>query len=307
MTTRDVIPAVVVTLGVMDGFHRGHAKVMAEAAEVAHSAGARLAAFTFDPPPWVVLSEKPEEPLLTLLDERVALMRGGGADEVRVLRFDPRLAAKSPEDFLIEHVFPFGRLAALVLGYDFALGHERRGSPEMLSELGRRWGFSVASVPAMMEEGTPISSSRIRMALREGRVEDAARWLGRPYSIYGTVVRGEGRGKGLGFPTANLELSPRRVRPALGVYAVRVRGLGREPRPGVANLGRRPTFDGQDERLEVHVLEPVGDLTGTRLDVDVVARIRPELKFNSPKELSEQIARDVTQAKSLLQAGQPLS
>ena len=290
----------------MDGFHRGHRLVVTQSAEIARAAGARLVAFTFDPPPWVLLRDKPEERLLTLLDERLALIRSAGADEVRVLRFDTRLAAKSPEDFLIEHVFPFGRLGALVLGYDFALGHERRGTPEMLSELGRRWGFSVAAVPAVIEDGVPISSSRIRKALGEGRVEDAARWLGRPYTVSGQVERGEGRGKQLGFPTANLKSPLRRVSPAMGVYAVRVRGLGATSLPGVANLGRRPTFGGGDERLEVHVLKPVGNLEGTPLTVEFVARIRPEVKFKDANELAEQIARDAAQANALLESAQPL-
>ncbi len=302
-----MIPAFVVTIGVMDGFHRGHRAVVTRAAEVARASGARLVAFTFDPPPWVVLRDKPKEPLLTLLDERVAHMRNAGADEVRVLRFDTQLAEKPPEDFLIDHVFPFGRLAGLVLGYDFALGHERRGTPEMLGDLGRRWGFSVTSVPALVEDGVPISSSRIRTALVEGRVEDAARWLGRPYTMSGQVVKGDGRGKQLGFPTANLEVPPRRVRPALGVYAVRVHGLGGEAFPGVANLGRRPTFGGDDERLEVHVLRPVGDLEGTPLVVEFAARIRSEVKFKDANELRDQIARDVARANALLESSKPSS
>ena len=300
-----MISATVVTLGVMDGFHRGHQAVVARAAEMARASGARLVAFTFDPPPWVVLRNKPEEPLLTLLDERVALIRNAGADEVRALRFDTDLAAKPPERFLMDHVFPFGRLAGLVLGYDFALGHERRGTPEMLGEMGRRWGFSVTSVPAVLEDGVPVSSSRIRKALLEGRVEDATRWLGRPYTVSGRVERGEGRGRQLGFPTANLRVSPRRVSPATGVYAVRVQGPSGEWLPGVANLGRRPTFDGADERLETHILRPVGNLEGTRLVVAFAARLRPEVKFNGVKELSDQIARDVVQAKALLETGHP--
>ena len=302
-----MIPALVATFGVMDGFHRGHQTVMARATEAARASGARLVAFTFDPPPWVILRDKPEEPLLTLLDERVALIRQAGADEVRVLRFDAALAAKSPEDFLIDHVFPFGRLAGLVLGYDFALGHERRGTPEMLGVLGRTWGFSVTSVPALVEDGAPVSSSRIRKALLEGRVEDATRWLGRAYIVSGRVERGEGRGRQLGFPTANLEMPRGRVSPARGVYAVRVHGLEAESLPAVANLGRRPTFGGGDVRLEVHILRPVGNLEGVPLKVEFVAHLRPEVKFNSVKELSDQIARDVAQANAFLESAQASS
>jgi len=295
-----VIDALVVTIGVMDGFHRGHHAVMECAASSARASGARLIAFTFDPPPWVILRNKPQEPLLTRLDERLALMRDAGADEARVLRFDTALAAKPPETFLIDHVFPFGRLAGFVLGYDFALGHERRGTPEMLAKLGRRWGFAVTSVPAVKEDGVPISSSRIRKALLEGHVEDAARWLGRAYTVSGVVEKGEGRGRELGFPTANLKIPPGRVSPARGVYAVRVRGLEAQVLPGVANLGRRPTFGGEDERLEVHVLAPIGNVEHAALDVAFVARIRPEIKFNSAKELTDQIAQDVTRARAIL-------
>ena len=300
-----MIPALVVTFGVMDGVHLGHRALVGRAVEIARAAGARVVAFTFDPPPSVVLRDRPAEPLLTLLDERCALLREAGAEEVRVLRFDTQLAAKSPEAFLEEHVFPFGRVAALVLGYDFALGHERRGTPEFLAQLGTRWGFSVTTVPAVMDAGAPISSSRIRTALEEGRVEEAWRWLGRPYSVSGHVLRGDGRGRELGFPTANLGLPERRVRPALGVYAVWVRGLGAHRIPGVANIGHRPTFGGGEARLEVHALGPVGNLEGALISVDLVARLRQELKFNNPNELKDQIARDVARARACLASLEP--
>ena len=295
-----MIDALVVTLGVMDGFHLGHRRVMERAALSARNSGARLVAFTFEPPPWVLFRDKPNEPLLTRVDERLALMREAGANEARVLRFDTALAAKSPEDFLIDHIFPFGRLAGLVLGYDFALGHERRGTPEILGEMGRRQGFFVISVPALMEDGVPISSSGIRKALLEGRVEDAARWLGRAYTVSSVVQQGDGRGRQLGFPTANLKIPPTRVSPATGVYAVRVHGLGGDALPGVANLGRRPTFGGEDERLEVHLLQPVGDLEHAVLTVSFAGRIRPEIKFNNAKELTDQIAQDATRARAIL-------
>ena len=302
-----MIPVLVATLGVMDGFHLGHQSVVLNARARAREAGARLVAFTFDPPPWVVLKNRPAEPLLTLLGERVALLRDAGVDEVRVLHFDRALAAKRPEAFLIEHVFPFARLASLVLGYDFALGRERQGTPEALARLGERWGFSVVTVPALVRNETPISSRRIREALRSGQVEEAAACLGRPYALTGVVESGEGRGRTLGFPTANIRIPEGRLTPAQGVYAVRVHGIGPEPLPGVANLGKRPTFGGGDERLEVHVLKPVGTLNGLWLSVDLIARIRPEVKFNDINELTSQIARDAVRAGELLGTSHPLS
>ena len=302
-----MVAVAVATLGVMDGFHLGHQAVMARARSRAREAGARLVAFTFDPPPWVVLKNRPGEPLLTLPGERLALLRDAGVDEVRVLHFDHALAAKSPEAFLAEHVFPFARLASLVLGYDFALGRDRQGTPAALARLGERWGFSVATVAALVRNGTPISSRRIREALASGEVEEALACLGRPYAQSGIVESGEGRGRTLGFPTANIRMAPGRLSPASGVYAVRVHGIGPEAFPGVANLGRRPTFGGGEERLEVHILKPVETLNGMLLSVDYIARIRPEVKFNNVNELTSQITRDAAQAEALLRASNPLS
>lgn len=297
---------VVVTLGVFDGVHVGHQEVVARASSLAQAAGARLVAFTFDPPPAVVLGARgPEEPLLTSVGERLAHLRRAGVDEARLLRFDVALAAKGAETFLTDHIFRFYVMTAIVVGYDFALGRDRSGTVDVLGSLGRSHGFRVVSVPAVVRDGARVSSSRIREALRLGRVEDAARWLGRPYGIPGKVEAGDGRGRELGFPTANLGLAPWRARPARGVYAVRVRGTGPDSLPGVANLGLRPTFGGGEERLEVHVLEPVDVRPGSALRIEFVARIRDELKFKNAKELVLQIARDVDRAKALLGSVQP--
>jgi riboflavin kinase / FMN adenylyltransferase len=300
-----VTPAVV-TLGVFDGVHVGHQEVVAQAASLAKASGARLIAFTFDPPPRVVLGARARnDPLLTPVGERLTQLRRAGVDEARVLRFDAALAAKSAEAFLIDHVFRFQVMAALVVGYDFALGRDRSGTVEVLASLGERRGFRVVPVAAVVRDGSPVSSSRIREALLAGRVEDATRWLGRPYTIGGTVEAGDGRGRTLGFPTANLGLAPGRTRPAQGVYAVWVEGVGSGPLPGVANLGRRPTFGGGEERLEVHVLAPVSVRPGDPFRIAFVARIRDELKFNNAKDLTAQIARDVDRATALLGPCQP--
>ncbi len=295
----------VVTIGVFDGFHRGHAAVVGRARARAAAASARLVVFTFDEPPQAVLAGRPAPPRLALRGENVALLRGAGADEVRVLGFNRRLAAKSPRRFLAEHVFPYHRLAVLVVGYDFAMGKGRKGDVAHLTELGRSLGFAVEGVPAETEGDRPISTTRIRGILAEGGVEEAGRLLGRCYRLAGPVVRGDGRGRGLGFPTANLAVPEGKQRPGGGVYAVRVFGPGLEGAGGVVNIGRRPTFGGDGETVEAHILDFRGDLVGETLEVEFVARLRDERKFNDVNELGEQILRDARRARALLTPAGP--
>jgi riboflavin kinase/FMN adenylyltransferase len=288
------------SIGVFDGVHRGHRAVLTRARERADAAAARLVVCTFEVHPRVVLGGTASPPLMTPPAEKAARLREAGADEVRFLKFSSRLADKSAARFLGEHLFPYGRLAALVVGYDFAMGRDRSGDQAALRDLGRRFGFTVLRVAPDVDAGRPVSSSRVREALVSGDVGEAARLLDRPYSLTGRVVTGEGRGRILGFPTANLVLPGTKLRPARGVYAVTVRGCGPAPIPGVMNLGRRPTFDGRDESVEVHLLGFSGDLLGTRLDVDLVERLRQERKFHDASELTDQIERDVEAARRVL-------
>lgn len=291
---------VVASIGVYDGVHLGHVAVLDAAGEVARRAAARLAVFTFDEHPDGVVTPGAPPPLLAPASERVLLLRRAGAEEVRVLRFNDRLAAKSPERFLADHVFPWNRLAAMVVGYDFAMGRGRTGTTEVLRELGLRLGFSVHEIPSKELGGEAVSSSRVRAALARGEVEEAARLLGRPYRVTGRVIGGEGRGVALGFPTANLDLPLRKMTPARGVYAVRVTGSGLGGVPGVVNIGSRPTFGGGEETVEVHVIDRSGDWRGTVLSLDFASRVRDERKFNGPKELADQIGRDAERARNLL-------
>ncbi len=296
-------PVAAVTLGVFDGFHRGHAEVVARARERAREVGGKLVVFTFDEHPRQVLAGGAAPPRLSLLPEKTALLREAGADEIRVLRFTPALAARSPAEFLAGYVFPFHRTAAMVVGYDFAMGRGRRGTLPVLAALGRGLGFTVESVGPALEGGEPISSTRIRGELASGRVDGAARLLGRPYRLEGTVTAGDGRGRVLGFPTANLEVADAKQRPARGVYAVWASGAGLDRAPAVMNLGVRPTFDGRRETVEVHVLDRDLDLRGRRLAVEFAGRVRDELKFKDAKELQERIRADVALSRRLLGAG----
>lgn len=293
-------PVVAVSIGMFDGVHRGHQAVLAEAREAADRAGASLLAFTFDEHPRTVLAEEPPGPRLSSPGTRVALLRAAGVDAVRVLRFRRELAAKSPRQFLLDHVLPFGRLAALVVGYDFAMGRDRAGTAAHLTGLGAESGFTVRSVPPVFFGGSPISSSRIRNALAGGQVEEAARLLGRPYRVVGLVVSGDGRGRMLGFPTANLAVEDRLLLPGGGVYAVRIGGVSPATWPAVLNLGLRPTFGGGPVTAEAHLIGFTGDLLGRRLKVEFVARIREERRFEGPGALIEQIARDVGAARARL-------
>jgi len=291
----------VVTLGVFDGFHLGHRLVVTRARRRADAGGMELVVFTFHPHPKAVLRPDGAPPALTGLDEKVALLREAGADTVRVLRFTRELSALGPEAFLGRHLFPFHRVASLVVGHDFALGRDRTGSAERLAALGRRWGFLVERVPALETEDGSVASTRIRAALAAGDVAAAARDLGRPYRVQGPVVPGAGRGKRLGFPTANLQVPADRLLPGHGVYAVRILGLGEEPRPGVVNIGRRPTFDGNAVTVEAHVLDFSGDLAGRRLILEFAARLREERRFETAGALADQIAADVIRAREALQ------
>ena len=292
--------AMAATIGVFDGVHRGHASVVARARERARESGAPLVVFTFDAHPRAVLAGTAGLPQLTPLGEKIALLRGAGAAEVRVLSFNERLAARPPRRFLEEHLYASGRLAVLVVGYDFAMGRERSGTIPVLRELGREGGFDVEGVPPVLDGDDPISSTRVRRLLNEGAVARAAGLLGRPYRLAGIVGAGDGRGRGLGFPTANLTVSPHKLQPGRGVYAVRVSGSGLVSAAGVVNLGARPTFGEGPPTVEVHVLDFEGDLRGERLEMDFVERLRPERKFAGAGELSTQIARDADAARASL-------
>ncbi len=292
-----------VAVGVFDGLHRGHLALIARARELA--AGERCVAVSFDPHPDIVLAREFRSlPPLTPLPEKQARLAELGVD-LHVIPFTRELAGLSPEAFVAEHlVAPFAP-RWLVVGQDFALGRGRSGNAARLAEIGAASGFSVESVPLLSVDGAPVTSTRIRALLGEGRVREAAELLGRPYAFTGLVVHGEKMGRKLGYPTANLRLHDEQQMPALGIYAVRARIEG-EPswRPGAMSLGIRPTFDGQVRTLEVHLLDWSGDLYGLDLEVRLVERLRDEERFPSVQALIEQMGRDVQRCREIL-AGPP--
>ena len=292
-----------VAIGNFDGVHRGHREVIRMAAGHAGALGRPLGVITFEPHPREVLNPASAPARLTPLRRKAELIRALGVDHLYVLRFDSRLLHLSPEAFVDEILLGELGVAAIVTGRDFRFGHRRSGDTGLLAALAARDEVPATVVDQIDVMGMACSSTEIRRALADGLVERAATLLGYPYQIEGVVRPGDQRGRTIGFPTANVHPLPRRpLLPATGVYAVEagVR-LGREIvwRPAVANLGRRPTFDGRSLLLEVHLLEGGGDLYGQRLRVAFKHRLRGEQKFADIDELRAQIARDCEHARAL--------
>lgn len=293
-----------VALGVFDGVHLGHQRLLRELAERSRSAGARSLAITFHPHPQAVLAPEKAPPLLSTLEERRRLIAGLGVEVLLVLRFTRQTAAIEAEEFAAEWLVRRLRAAAVFVGYNFTFGRGGRGDAKLLARLGAELGFATEIMPPVRTGGRVVSSTNIRRDVQAGRVEAAAEALGRPYSLAGTVVPGEGRGRTLGFPTANLELPPGLCRPAAGVYAVCAETGAGALYAGVANIGWRPTFGGQPgggrEVLEVHLFDFAEEVYGRELRVNFLARLRDERRFPSPEALREQIARDMASARLLV-------
>lgn len=286
-----------VIVGNFDGVHRGHAAVIAQAAEVARPAGRPVVALTFEPHPRTFF--QPDRPLfrLTERDEKARMLLRAGADAVVTLTFDAELSQIEAEAFVADVLVRRMGAHTVVVGWDFHFGRERKGSPAFLAEAGPRHGIFVEVVPPY-GGATPVSSSAIRDRLAAGDVAGANRLLGRRWIIEGEVVHGDKRGRDLGFPTANIVLPPE-TRLAHGVYAVRALVGGRIV-DGAANFGRRPQFDDGAPRFEVYLIDFAGDLYGKRFRVEVVGLLRDEAKFESVDALIEQMRRDVLDARVLL-------
>ena len=302
---RDAFPetlhGAILALGNFDGFHLGHQAVVREAVEWARAESRPAIVATFDPHP--VRHFAPHVPpfRLTTLAQREALFAAAGADAMLVFAFDGELAGTPAEDFVGKLLA--GRFGAggVVTGEDFTFGQGRRGTSALLGEEGARHGLATRSVGPVMDGGVPVSSSRIRDALKAGDCETAARLLTRPFAIRGTVQHGDKRGREIGYPTANLDLGPY-LRPRYGIYAVTGRVLDSgEVLQGAASLGIRPTFDPPTELLEPYFFDFDGDLYGREIEVALHHFLRPEAKFASLETLTAQMAQDCERARALLE------
>ena len=281
-----------------DGVHLGHQALVAELARGARAEKASAVAATFDPLPIQALAPGAPASALSDAQDRVRLLRKAGADAVVVFRFDDAFARLSADEF-IDRVRGACDVRRIVVGPDFHFGHRAEGDVQTLRARAARDGFVVEVVQPIEIDGEIVSSTRIRNLLLAGDVEKAARLLGRPYGVRGRVVHGAKRGRALGFPTINLALPPERLLPRDGIYAMWAE-MGEGRFKAAASLGVRPTFGGGERVLEAFLLDFSGELYGEEVEVSFIKRLRDEMAFASPAELSAQIARDVEETKRAL-------
>ena len=286
----------VVALGIFDGVHLGHRAILATALARARAAGLEAVACTFDPHPLEVLQPERAPRPITSLDERLILIGESGIDAVVVLAFTREFAAIEPEAFVKDVLLERLRAREIVVGYNHRFGRGARGDARLLQAMAERSGFQAHVVQPETVDGAVVSSSEIRAALGRGDVTRAARDLGRPYAIEGRVTSGAGRGRTLGFPTANI-VSDLAVLVGRGVYRGRVH-VGGGTYSAVVNVGVRPTFGETTLAVEAHLLDFTGDIYGHAVRLELLERLRDEMRFPSVEELKAQVARDIAAARA---------
>ena len=293
----------VATIGNFDGVHLGHRAVFWRLIAKGRELALPATVITFEPQPLEHFAPDLAPARLTRLREKLKALHECGIERVMLLEFGPRLAAMEARDFVQRLLLDGLGVRYLLVGDDFRFGRGRAGDYELLCSMGEEaaGGFRVENLHTITHGEERISSTRVREALARGDLEQARHLLGRPYRMQGRVGHGDKRGRTIGFPTANIDLH-RRVIPLRGVYAVRVFGLGHEPRPGVANIGTRPTVDGGSYRLEVHLFDFDGDIYGRHLEVEFRLKLRDEKRFGSFEDLRQQIAVDAATAREFLSA-----
>ena len=286
-----------VTVGNFDGVHVGHRELVSVANRWAARVGGKTVAVTFDPPPVALLNPAAMKLPLSTLGDRIKWLTNAGADHVLVLNTDAGLLSLSPEAFFEDVLVGLLESRAIIEGYNFRFGRARSGDTNTLHTLCTQANIAFEEVPPKIVAGETVSSSRVRSALVAGNVALVSELLGRPYSIRGTVIPGAKRGRTIGFPTANLT-NIETLLPKEGVYAVRVL-LNGQPYPAAANIGPNPTFGESAQKVEVHVIGFTGDLYGTTMTVDFMARLRDTRPFANVGELVEQLKHDVICAEQI--------
>lgn len=295
--------ASVVAVGVFDGVHVGHRRILSEARQLAAGAGWTPVALTFDRHPSAVLRPREQPRALSTFDERMRLLRDAGARHVVVLEFDEELAQYDPEAFLREVVGSALGARGVVVGRDFRFGRGAEGDAALLDRVAGLLGWKLCLVDAIKEGGERVSSTRVRRCLEEGEVEEARRLLGRAFTLEGVVVEGEKLGRKLGYPTANVALPAGLALPKDGVYLAAIHVEGEPARGGLAVIGTRPSVGGVSRTVEAHLLDFSGDLYGRRLRLEFLSRLRDVQKFDSLDALKAQIALDVAEARRRIAAG----
>lgn len=294
LPTQSSQPAIV-TVGNFDGVHLGHQRVLGTIHELARKAQCNSAVLTFFPHPARVLRPAEAPRLLMTLDQRLDAIRQLGIDAAFVLRFDMQLAALAPEDFVRRFLVDTLRARMVLVGGNFRFGHRQAGDVRMLVQLGERWGFEVKILQPVIKDGIVVSSTAIRGALREGRVEEARNLLGRPYALAGEIRTGTGQGRKLIVPTLNLA-TEQEMLPKNGVYATEATVQEKTYR-AATNVGFRPTFDGGHITIESHLFDFSENLTSGKMEVHFWARLRDEQKFSGPDALRRQVLKDIEEAR----------
>ncbi len=294
------LPESWLTIGVFDGAHRGHQEIIRRLVSGAHGIGLPAVVLTFSPHPAVVLGGQAQFKRLTTLLEQVKVLESLGVDVVVVHPFTRELAGQTAEKFM-RYVKSRIGLQRLLVGYDFALGRGREGNGARLAEIGREIGYDVEILPALSISGEIISSTRIRQLITSGQVVETAADMGRFYEIRGPVVHGDGRGRKINIPTANIEIPEDKLLPANGVYACWAWVSGQK-HPAVTNVGVRPTFKSNElcENVETHILDFDRELYGEEVKLEFVSRLRDEMKFPSVEALVAQITKDIARAREIL-------
>jgi riboflavin kinase/FMN adenylyltransferase len=292
------LPASVVGIGVFDGVHLAHRKLIERVAALGRERGVPSVILTFEPHPQEVLTGRPL-PRLSSLDERLRRIASCGVDHAKVIRFSRAFSQQTPEEFVQRMLVERLGARGVVVGFNFTFGRGGRGTPRTLVELGAKAGFTAETIASVSVGEVHVSSSAVRLALSEGNVDQAARLLGRPYAVTGHVKTGSGRGRTIGFPTANLAPEPEHVSmPGRGVYSADATPEDGATFPALVNIGTRPTFDGDSTTIvpEIYIHGFSGDLVGRRLTVNFLEKLRDEQRFPSVESLVAQIRADLDRA-----------
>ena len=294
-------PNVVLTIGNYDGVHLGHQKILSKVVKQAEEIQGTSMVMTFEPHPIKILAPERNIKLLTTSEERARLIEAMGIDVLLLIHFSREFAGMHPEDFIRDVLADRLQVREIIVGANYAFGKNKKGTIELLRARGREYGFHVKAVPDVKVHGNIVSSSSIRSLLLKGAVHEVSSYLGRAYSIEGTVIKGKGRGKSiLNVPTANIT-TPVEIAPKEGVYAVRV-GYKGEIYDAVANIGKNPTFGDAEVSYEVHLFDFSGELLGKTLRVYFIDRIRNERTFPDVASLEKQIREDMELARKTLKA-----
>ncbi|MEK6656361.1 MAG: bifunctional riboflavin kinase/FAD synthetase [Nitrospirota bacterium] len=297
---KDELKRPILTIGNFDGVHLGHQAILKKIVSRAKEAGGRSIVFTFEPHPLKVVAPDKDIRLITSCDEKTRLLEDAGVDAVICANFTKEFAEQNPDDFVKDILHKKINVFEVYVGHDYAFGKAREGTISHLKELGKRYGFYVGVIEPVVIDNVVVSSSRIRRMILDGDVDIAAKFLGRNYALTGMVVEGAGRGRKLGFPTANIEL-PSELIPKDGVYAVKVK-KGDKVYDGVANIGNKPTFKNERFGVEAFLFDFNGSLYNERLEIEFIKRIRNERAFKNAEELITHMKDDVSAAKNLLKA-----